>query len=149
MGAQRKHAVNRAKVERCTVCGKKLPPRQPGVGGRKRLYCDKACRAKKYRSGGQGKDAAIVPIEGTDAELVTVVTEKLRQHGRLRTVEGQQAVVLARIMSAKFVNASGIASTSRELRTVLLEALAGVEPQVLDPIDQLRKAREAKAAAGA
>lgn len=78
-----------------------------------------------------------------DFGLVDVTRRELEAAGVLDSVLGQQALALAsRIMSPMSTGAS-VASLSKELRVVMVEATAGVQA-VGDPLDELRARRDAK-----
>jgi hypothetical protein len=85
--------------------------------------------------------------------LVDSVHNELAEAGVADTFAGQLALQLARKMSA--VDATGVAALSKELRLVMIEALADGKPsepapeEVDDEVALARKAREAKAAAAA
>lgn len=81
------------------------------------------------------------PVEqATAAELAGV--------GRLDTVAGQCAVVLARRLDEHGRDTGGgVASVAKEFRNVMDAALANVE-KAADPLDELRARRDRKRAAG-
>lgn len=112
----------------CDGCGGPLH-------GRQRRFCSEACRAKTRR-GGVGK----VP---RSSGLAALAEQELTAAGRLDSIAGQQALMLAKQMSAKVVNVSGISGLSREFSRVYASAMAGVKV-AKDPVDELMARRDAK-----
>lgn len=114
-------------------------------------YCGVTCRSRARR-----KRRSEPTGEESDLELQ--VRAELEGAGRLECFNGQLALQLARKMSA--VDATGVASLSKELRTVMDAALAGANPAPADEpaeaapeVDEVQKARRrrddiARAAAG-
>lgn len=121
----------------CAVC------KQPFEAQRSSAkYCGDTCRQRKRRG-------AKAPSPGG---LVASVEGDLTAAGVIDTYPGQLAVELARQMVAS--GATGIASLSKELRTVMAAALAGVIPAAaaadeVDEVARVRAARESKARAAA
>lgn len=70
----------------------------------------------------------------------------LQDADRLDTVLGQQALALAAQIVSPFQTGAGVASLSKELRAVMAEAMRGVAAAA-DPVDELRRRRDAKRAA--
>ncbi len=113
----------------CEACGDELT-------GRQRQFCSEACRSRARR--GQ------IPVEVPDETgLASLIERKLAAAGRLDTVEGQQALLIARQLGAKVVNTSGMASLSREFSRVFTAAMAGVEEPKGDIVDELGAKRKA------
>ena len=99
-------------------------------------YCGDACRQQAKR----GSDGA------SNDGLVASVRCKLTDANVLDTYPAQLAIELARQMTT--AGATGIASLSKELRTVMAEALNTDPPadraEVEDEVDRARRARERK-----
>lgn len=76
-------------------------------------------------------------------------TAELEAAGKLDTMLGQQALALARRMSGEV---TGVAALSKELSRVMAAAVANMpgagSAAVADEVDELRKRRNAKRAAG-
>lgn len=141
----------------CDMCGKAYTPKRVTS-----QYCSSACRtrATRLRAAGvrpalaavapapQGIPvAAAAPAAGSPAGggLVASTRQQLEVAGRLDSILGQQALVLAaRLEVTSGVDTgSSLAAVSKELRAVMAEALAGVAVAD-DPIDELRRRRELK-----
>jgi len=76
--------------------------------------------------------------------VVAAVAAELSAAGRLNTSLGQQALKLAvRLETSKTDTGAGLASLSKELRALMVQALAGVT-QVDDPVDEIAKRRDEK-----
>lgn len=129
----------------CDYCAGELPASKP----RNAKFCSLDCRKSSARrpAGERAAAAPVVttiptapPTPATDP-LVEAVRAELEKAGRLDTMLGRQAVALASAM----VSASGaaMASLSKELRAVQLEALKGAQTEV-DPIDELKLRRDRK-----
>jgi len=87
--------------------------------------------------------ASPAPSGGLPETLARVLTAA----DRLDTVLGQQAVAIAGHMASSMQTGSSIAALSKELRSVLAEALEGALV-VADPVDELRRRRDLKRVAG-
>jgi hypothetical protein len=109
-------------------------------------YCSDKCRQRARRG---TKAAAAVARTSTDEQaggLVEAVRKQLAEAGRLNTVDGQAALVLAKQATA--TGATGVSALIKEMRQVLSAAMVGVEapspPGSVVPEDQLTKARKAR-----
>lgn len=128
----------------CEVCGKPFEAQRPTA-----KYCGSTCRANKSRG-----RVDVAPIQSSPANvdkpvsgLKDAVTAELEAADRLNTVAGQHALELAhRIVSAPGMN-TGVAALSKQLQSVLAEALRGASQQV-NPLDELKARRDAKRSAG-
>lgn len=85
-----------------------------------------------------------------DNSLVKATKAELEAAGKADTMLGQQAIALAARMSGSETSA-GIASLSRELRTVMAAAIGAALPSAPaagtgDRVDELRARRDAKRA---
>lgn len=116
----------------CIVCGRKYEARQANS-----RTCSATCRSRKARG------AADPPA--ADSPLVRALARELEAAGKLDSLHGQQALALAARMSGAQTSA-GVASLSRELRTVMTAAIGSSSPTNADVIDELKKRRDAKRA---
>lgn len=129
-------------VRSCEMCGKTIQGRSD------KKYCSPSCRAKARARKMSSEPEHIAassfePPSGlSEGDLFDTVRSRLDRAGRLDGVEGQQALVLARQLSAKVAVPSGLASLSRELSRVMDAALAGTEPEKEDVVDELASRRE-------
>ena len=105
-------------------------------------YCSTTCRSRGNR---RGDASSLPPVEPTT--LRQALVRQLTEAGRLDTVLGQQALELAEAISSPLSTGAAKASLSKELRAVMTEALKGAHAAA-DPIDELRRLREQKLAAG-
>lgn len=130
----------------CVVCD---TPFQPTRSTAK--YCSPRC---KKRAADKRKADAATPASPRPAEtsrssaLVDQVRAELESAGRLETVIGRQAVLLATRLETNTNDTGGsAAAVSKELRAVMAEAMAGVH-EATDPVqqsqDELKKRREAR-----
>jgi hypothetical protein len=79
-----------------------------------------------------------------EPELVAELRRALDAADRTASVDGQQALFLARRLAASTGDtASSVASLSKELRAARAEALKGVQP-ARSGLDELRARRDAK-----
>lgn len=98
------------------------------------------------RGGSQtdSKPASKAAPTGPPAELVAATRKKLTDAGRLDTVLGQQALLLAqRLTEGRIDTGSSLASLSKELRAVMVDALEGTS-RTVDPVDELEERRARK-----
>ena len=121
----------------CARCGKSFRAKRSDA-----KYCGDACRQQRKR--GTKKDSP--------GGLVGSVMSELESARVLDSYAGQLAVELARQMT--IAGATGIASMSKELRTVMADALAAAAPPAGaaaddDEVAKARKARAEKAARAA
>lgn len=140
-------------LKRCEQCGTQFEARKSTA-----KYCGGNCRTRASRnrtaaainSGGQTASPAAPkqPVGGVvlvaGEGLVAQVQRELEEAGRLDTVLGQQALVLAQRMRVVSPDTgSSLSAISKELRTVMAQALDGVAIEG-DPIDEVTRRREAK-----
>jgi hypothetical protein len=91
-------------------------------------------------------EPAISPPD-QDFPLVNAVKADLDAAGRLDTPLGQQAVRLAQRMCSPYDTGSALAAVSKELRSVMAEALKDVDAGG-DALDELAERRLKRAAGG-
>lgn len=117
----------------CAACGESFTAQRSTA-----RYCSETCKKRAQR--------APVASDGVSGLLATI-QDQLRAAGRLETVPGQQALEVARQMTAPRQSGSAVAALSKELRALMAEAMKGVAV-VADPVDELRRRRDAKRSAG-
>lgn len=128
----------------CDVCSTPFEAQRPQA-----RYCGKNCRTRAHRAGiaASRTPERMEPRAERDCSgLVDAVTAELEAAERLNTVAGQHALELAnRIVSAPSVS-TGVASMSKQLQSVLAEALRGAEQKRANLLDELRERRDRKRA---
>ena len=127
-------------MRNCEACGERIE----STNKRKR-FCDSKCRGRGHRGDSAPAVASVEPVEPPAVGLVSATERTLEQAGRLDTVVGQQAMALARRIASPNESGSGVAALSKELRAVMVEAMAGANVAA-DPLDELRKRRDSKRA---
>ncbi|TKV61859.1 hypothetical protein FDO65_10055 [Nakamurella flava] len=140
-------------LKECEQCGTQFEARKSTA-----KYCSGNCRTRASRNrtatgiNSAGQPAAAQPkasggvVLVAGEGLVAQVQRELQDAGRLDTVLGQQALVLAQRMRVVSPDTgSSLSAISKELRTVMAQALDGVAIEG-DPIDEVTKRREAKMA---
>lgn len=118
-------------------CGKTFQATNPRA-----KYCTSTCRSRGNRAGGSVVEMH-PPSPVDESGLLTVTRNELSSAGVLDTVLGQQALELAARITSPMSTGASVASLSKELRVVMIEATAGVQA-VGDPLDELRARRDAK-----
>ena len=136
----------------CAVC-----PVEFEAVRRSAKYCSPRCRSaafqERQRSGvpsprsprppGRGSGGVSAPLAGVGDATAAV----LAAAGRTETPSGQSALALAdRIDAAEHESGSALASLAREHRACLADALRDADRAATDPLDELRAARERRAA---
>jgi hypothetical protein len=128
----------------CVVCGKPIEAVRPH-----RKYCGDTCAKRAQRAGLASRRAMPAPASNVTAlpieaasDLVDAVRKTLEAAGRLQSVEGQLALVLAERMCG-FGTGGGIAALSKELSRAMDSALQSALPPD-NPLDELRRRRDAK-----
>lgn len=106
-------------------------------------YCGTRCRDRHNR---EKTAAPSVKLPQFDLSIIQSVRQRLDAVGETDTPLGQLALRLAEQASAE--TGSALAALSREMRAVLAEVEAGAKPVQRDPVDELRKRRDAKRNAG-
>lgn len=130
----------------CEYCAGEISPSKP----RNTRYCSPECRRNNSgdadRQPNREPDTVVThlptaPTAPAGNPLVERVRGELEAAGRLDTVLGQQALAVAEAMSE--ARGTAAAALSKELRTVVAEAMKGVNAEV-DPIDELKLRRDRK-----
>lgn len=120
-------------------CGKQFETKS-----KRAKFCSPACRLRGHRSG------AVVPMaepeEVLSSGLLDATRDELERAGVADSVLGQQALELARRMSDPRSMGSSVATMSRELRAVMVEAMRAAP--VASGLDELRSRRDRKRHAG-
>jgi len=137
----------------CDVCQTEFDSIRPHA-----RYCSNRCRARAHRAGitkprkgGRRERATKAAAKNPQITgLLDAVTVTLESHDLIDTVAGQHALELAaRIVNAPPLN-TGVAALSKQLQSVLAEALGPEEPAAetkpVDPIDELKARRDRKRA---
>lgn len=125
----------------CHSCGNDFEASSPRA-----KFCGSTCRSRAHRNG------EVVPLqqqsEPVEAEppLLTATRRELEQAGVAETALGQQAIELARRMSHPKAMGLSVAPISKELRSVMAEAMKDAPRQ--SGLDELRARRDAKRSAG-
>ena len=112
-------------------------------------YCGSTCRSRAHRNGGSVAEIpAATPLEAPEGEPALLATTRraLEDAGVADTPLGQQALELARRMSDPRAMGLSVAPISKELRTVMADALK--HAAVASGLDELRLRRDRKRNAG-
>lgn len=132
----------------CPVCGTEFVAKRAAS-----VYCKPACKKRAFDQRAAQRAEQAKPQVSTSpkrpersTDLTDRITAELEGAGRLDSVAGQQALLLARRLEDPDTSfGSAAASLSKELREVMAEAMAGVA-QADDPAqavqDELKKRRE-------
>ena len=111
-------------------------------------YCGDTCRKRAQRGGIAGKsETTAAEVNRPVSGLVDAVTAELEAAGKVNSVAGQHALELANRIASAPAMSTGVAALSKQLQSVLAEALRG-SGQVADPVDDLKARRDAKRRAG-
>lgn len=121
----------------CDSCGKPYEAKT-----KRSRYCGETCKKRGLRAG------AVVPlrqVEQPSEELsaVAVTRRVLEDCERLHTPAGVNALLLAAKLDAGGDTGSAMASLSKQHLAALAEATRDVQ-QAADPVDELRRRREAR-----
>lgn len=118
-------------------------------------YCERLdCKRQRERDRKRDtRSGEVVPLKAVneqsdDLSAVTVTRQALEQAERLHTPAGVNALLLAAKLDAGGDTGSAMAALSKQHLAALAEATKGVKV-VADPIDELRRRRDAKRAHGA
>lgn len=142
----------------CVVCGASFEAQKPQA-----KTCGATCRKRRARGAGSRDVPISRPVIRTDVTVsrpapdvvrpnfanhegaVAAVTAELEAVGGTATTLGQIALCLAvRLETSQIDTGSGLASLSKELRSVMAEVIGGSNSAVIDPIDELRARRDRK-----
>lgn len=111
----------------------------PYVGkGQPRKFCPE-CRPPRNKPAKLPEPA---PVDVESGVFAATMAE-LRAAGRETSAKGKACLLLAERLDAKIDTAAGAAAAVKQLREALDDALAGAT-FAADPVDELRRRREAK-----
>jgi signal transduction histidine kinase len=110
-------------------------------------FCSDRCRKRTARKPRPLTEMPSIPADAAPVEashLSKIVTEELIAGGVLDTSPGQAALLLAQRMELGTTDTgSAVAAMSRELRSLMAEALGKTEVAA-DPMDELKARRESR-----
>lgn len=119
-------------IPRCVACGNEMPGRT-----RRARWCSATCKMRVRR----GAPLQVVADPEDEGPVTSAVRAQLVGVGRLETVDGQLALLMARRFESNEGTAAALASLSRELRRTLELALEGTTTHEPDFIDELHTRR--------
>lgn len=126
----------------CQVCSTEFETRSTRA-----KFCGSTCRSRGHRNGAPVAAVPAVPdAPEAVAPLLAATRLELEQAGVVDSALGQQALELARRMSDPRAMGLSVAPISKELRSVMAEALK-VAPAA-SGLDELRSRRDRKRNAG-
>src|SRR5690242_9235066 len=124
----------------CQVCSNDFETRSTRA-----KFCSSTCRSRSHRNGGTPDQVVpLTPPADDDEEpaLLVATRRELEAAGVAETALGQQAIELARRMTHPKAMGLSVAPISKELRSVMADALK-VAPAASGR-DELRKRRDVK-----
>ncbi len=125
----------------CDVCGVQYSATRPSS-----RFCGPTCGKRAQRARAAGMPLGAVPHDDLGAapsQLVEAVTRELEAVGRLESVGGQMAVVLAERIASRRETGAATAALAKQLHLTMTWALGGVAKPA-DPLDEIRDRRDAK-----
>ncbi len=125
----------------CASCGLQYVARRATS-----RFCGGTCqkRAERARAAGMRLPAAnLDDLGAAPSLLVEAVSRELDEVGRLSSVGGQMAVLLAQRIASRRETGSATAALAKQLHLTMTWALGGVA-QPADPLDEIRARRDAK-----
>ena len=128
----------------CESCGLQYAARR--VSSR---FCGDTCgkRAQRARAAGMPFLAATVDDREAPSELERVTIRELEAAGRLASVAGQIALLLAGRIGSRRESGAATAALAKQFFVTMDEALGGMA-KAADPLDEIRARRDRKRAAG-
>jgi len=126
----------------CDDCGSAYEARRPN-----HRFCSTACRVRHHQKGLSGPPVVAAKRPAAPSGLVAAVKRELDAADRSHTALGETAVALAESLVSSYSTGAAKAVLSKELRSVLAEALEGASVAA-DPVDELRRRRDLKRVAG-
>ena len=128
----------------CSKCGAPLPL-QTGRGQRRKMCA--TCSPPRQRNRKKPKVAPAATAKATvQRSVVASVTAELTEAGMLDSHQGQAALLLAHRLESGEDTGAAMAQMVRQLRETMAAALASVEPDEVDPVDELKARRESRGA---
>jgi hypothetical protein len=129
----------------CQICGTEFETKSTRA-----KFCGSTCRSRGHRSGTSAAPVVPLPASPDDPEavapLLAATKHELEDAGVADTALGQQAIELARRMSDPRAMGLSVAPISKELRSVMAEAMKDA-PRA-SGLDELRARRDRKRHAG-
>jgi len=129
----------------CASCGLQYVTRRASS-----RFCGGTCqkRAERAREAGMRLPAAnLDDLGAAPSLLVEAVSRELDEVGRLSSVGGQMAVLLAQRIASRRETGAATAALAKQLSATMTWALGGVA-KAADPLDEIRARRDAKRSAG-
>jgi len=128
----------------CDVCGRSYEAVR--VTSR---YCGPTCRQRSLRASAAGLPLLAATLEDHEApsELERATIRELEAAGRLASVAGQIALLLAYRIGSRRESGAAVAALAKQFREAMDKALAGVD-RAADPLDEIRARRDRKRSAG-
>jgi len=129
----------------CESCGRSYAARRASS-----RFCGGTCGKRSQRATAAGiplRAATPDDREAPPSELERAVARELDEVGRLGTVAGQVAVLLAQRIAGRRETGAATAALAKQLHVTMTEALGGVA-KAADPLDEIRARRDRKRAAG-
>ncbi len=125
----------------CASCGLQYVARRATS-----RFCGGTCQKRAERARAAGIPLRAVPHDDLGAPpsaLVEAVTRELDEVGRLGTVAGQAALVLAERIASRRETGAATAALAKQLSATMDKALGGVA-KAADPLDEIRARRDRK-----
>ncbi len=113
-------------------------------------FCSGTCGKRSQRARAAGiplRAATSDDREAAPSALMQAVSRELDAVGRLGTVGGQVAVLLAQRIGSRQETGAATAALAKQLSATMTWALAGVAVAA-DPLDEIRARRDRKRSAG-
>ncbi len=129
----------------CESCGRSYAARRPSS-----RFCSGTCGKRSQRATAAGmplRAPASDDLGAPPSLLVEVVSRELDEVGRLGSVAGQMAVLLAQRIASRRETGAATAALAKQLHLTMTEALGGVA-KAADPLDEIRARRDRKRSAG-
>ena len=127
----------------CAKCGAPLPL-QTGRGQRRKMCA--TCSPSRNRKPTKTAPKPTVKPQTVQRSIVSVTTAELTEAGMLDSHQGQAALLLAHRLESGEDTGAAMAQMVRQLQLTMASALASVEPDEVDPVDELKARRESRGA---
>lgn len=127
----------------CDHCGGSYTARRASS-----RFCGGTCQKRAERARNTGLPARLGLIDGESSPpsmLEVCLTRELEEVGRVGTVDGQLALLLARRVASRNETGAATAALSRELSVVTARAMGTTTPAA-SPLDEIRARRDRKRA---
>ena len=126
----------------CQVCNEEFE-----TSSKRAKFCGSTCRSRAHRSGEPVPIQPSVPVDDSEMPPLLIATRReLEEAGVADTALGQQALELARRMTHPKAMGLSVAPISKELRSVMADAMK--DAPVASGLDELRARRDRKRHAG-